>query len=142
MFIVADLVSLKLMYKKIFTIYTKFFVHMDLWYYLSVLSPYLWCNKEMVKHPNYQHVWLVFVLLLKTQTSTNQLISGWTAALEKWSMQVAFAFVISFISPRKLFAQLTSFWNYIAVVKKMPSGYKTFFMLNSAEHEIHPAHKC
>ena len=23
-----------------------------------------------------------------------------------------------------------------------PRGYKTFFMLNSAEHEIYPAHKC
>ena len=23
-----------------------------------------------------------------------------------------------------------------------PQGYKTFFMLNSAEHEIYPAHKC
>ena len=23
-----------------------------------------------------------------------------------------------------------------------PRGYKTFFMLNSAEHEIFPAHKC
>ena len=23
-----------------------------------------------------------------------------------------------------------------------PKGYKTFFMLNSAEHEIYPAHKC
>ena len=23
-----------------------------------------------------------------------------------------------------------------------PRGYKTFSMLNSAEHEIHPAHKC
>ena len=23
-----------------------------------------------------------------------------------------------------------------------PQGYKTFFMLNSAEQEIYPAHKC
>ena len=23
-----------------------------------------------------------------------------------------------------------------------PQGYKTFFMLNSTEHEIYPAHKC
>ena len=23
-----------------------------------------------------------------------------------------------------------------------PQGYKTFFMLNSAEHEIYPSHKC
>ena len=23
-----------------------------------------------------------------------------------------------------------------------PRGYKTFFMLNSAEHKIYPAHKC
>ena len=23
-----------------------------------------------------------------------------------------------------------------------PRGYKTLFMLNSAEHEIYPAHKC
>ena len=23
-----------------------------------------------------------------------------------------------------------------------PQGFKTFFMLNSAEHEIYPAHKC
>ena len=23
-----------------------------------------------------------------------------------------------------------------------PRGYKTFFVLNSAEHEIYPAHKC
>ena len=23
-----------------------------------------------------------------------------------------------------------------------PQGYKTFFMLNSVEHEIFPAHKC
>ena len=23
-----------------------------------------------------------------------------------------------------------------------PQGYKTFFMLNSAEHKIYPAHKC
>ena len=23
-----------------------------------------------------------------------------------------------------------------------PRGYKTFYMLNSAEHEIFPAHKC
>ena len=23
-----------------------------------------------------------------------------------------------------------------------PQGYKTFSMLNSAEHEIYPAHKC
>ena len=23
-----------------------------------------------------------------------------------------------------------------------PHGYKTFFMLNSAEHEIYPTHKC
>ena len=23
-----------------------------------------------------------------------------------------------------------------------PRGYKTFFMLNSADHEIYPAHKC
>ena len=23
-----------------------------------------------------------------------------------------------------------------------PRGYKTFFMLNSAEHEIYPAHMC
>ena len=23
-----------------------------------------------------------------------------------------------------------------------PRGYRTFFMLNSAEHEIYPAHKC
>ena len=26
--------------------------------------------------------------------------------------------------------------------KIWPWGYKTFFMLNSAEHEIFPAHKC
>ena len=26
--------------------------------------------------------------------------------------------------------------------KKQARGYKTFFMLNSAEHEIYPAHKC
>ena len=24
----------------------------------------------------------------------------------------------------------------------LPRGYKTFFMLNSTEHEIFPAHKC
>ena len=26
--------------------------------------------------------------------------------------------------------------------KYWSQGYKTFFMLNSAEHEIYPAHKC
>ena len=26
--------------------------------------------------------------------------------------------------------------------KTWPRGYKTFFMLNSAEHENYPAHKC
>ena len=26
--------------------------------------------------------------------------------------------------------------------KTRPRGYETFFMLNSAEHEINPAHKC
>ena len=26
--------------------------------------------------------------------------------------------------------------------KSQARGYKTFFMLNSAEHEIYPAHKC
>ena len=28
------------------------------------------------------------------------------------------------------------------VLVSRPPGYKTFFMLNSAEHEIYPAHKC
>ena len=28
------------------------------------------------------------------------------------------------------------------IVNVWPQGYKTFFMLNSAEHEIYPAHKC
>ena len=28
------------------------------------------------------------------------------------------------------------------VRKDRPRGYKTFFILNSAEHEIYPAHKC
>ena len=27
-------------------------------------------------------------------------------------------------------------------LKIWPQGYKTFSMLNSAEHEIYPAHKC
>ena len=26
--------------------------------------------------------------------------------------------------------------------KPWPRGYKSFFMLNSAEHKIYPAHKC
>ena len=26
--------------------------------------------------------------------------------------------------------------------KDWPRGYKTFFLLNSTEHEIFPAHKC
>ena len=26
--------------------------------------------------------------------------------------------------------------------KLRPRGYKTFFILNSAEHKIYPAHKC
>ena len=26
--------------------------------------------------------------------------------------------------------------------EKRPQGYKTFIMLNSAEHEIYTAHKC
>ena len=27
-------------------------------------------------------------------------------------------------------------------MRYLARGYKTFFMLNSAEHEIYPAHKC
>ena len=27
-------------------------------------------------------------------------------------------------------------------IEAWPQGYKTFFMLNSTEHEIYPAHKC
>ena len=27
-------------------------------------------------------------------------------------------------------------------LQNWPQGYKTFFMLNSIEHEIFPAHKC
>ena len=30
----------------------------------------------------------------------------------------------------------------VPVYKTWPRGYKTFFMLNSAEHKIYPAHKC
>ena len=30
----------------------------------------------------------------------------------------------------------------IALLLSWPRGYKTFFMLNSNEHEIYPAHKC
>ena len=29
-----------------------------------------------------------------------------------------------------------------ALQKTRPRGYKTFSMLNSAEHEVYPAHKC
>ena len=29
-----------------------------------------------------------------------------------------------------------------ALIRSRPPGYKTFSMLNSAEHEIYPAHKC
>ena len=30
----------------------------------------------------------------------------------------------------------------ILLRRELPLGYKTFFMLNSAEHKIDPAHKC
>ena len=30
----------------------------------------------------------------------------------------------------------------IQVKEARPQGYETFFMLNSAEHVIYPAHKC
>ena len=30
----------------------------------------------------------------------------------------------------------------ITMLRLWPQGYKTFFMLNSAEHEIDPAHRC
>ena len=29
-----------------------------------------------------------------------------------------------------------------ALMKTLARGYKTLFMLNSAEHEIYPAHNC
>ena len=32
--------------------------------------------------------------------------------------------------------------NLILFKLAWPRGYKTFFMLNSTEHEIFPAHKC
>ena len=31
---------------------------------------------------------------------------------------------------------------YVICTHTRPRGYKTFFVLNSAEHEIYPAHKC
>ena len=31
--------------------------------------------------------------------------------------------------------------DYITLCETWPLGYKTFFVLNSAEHEIYPAHK-
>ena len=40
---------------------------------------------------------------------------------------------------RELHKQYLEFTN--AKVTR-PLGYKTFFMLNSAEHKIYPAHKC
>ena len=32
-------------------------------------------------------------------------------------------------------------WIYL-LFATIPQGYKTFFILNSAEHQINPAHKC
>ena len=37
---------------------------------------------------------------------------------------------------------LTVFFSSITIPNIWPQGYKTFFMLNSIEHEIFPAHKC
>ena len=46
----------------------------------------------------------------------------------------------------KFFHAQLSWARFILLINvKMPlqaRGYKTFFMLNSAEHEIYPAHKC
>ena len=42
-------------------------------------------------------------------------------------------------------SQTTNTWSQFLHPKIMiywPRGYKTFFMLNSVEHEIFPAHKC
>ena len=33
-------------------------------------------------------------------------------------------------------------WGDYTSREHSPGGYKNFFMLNSAEHEIYPAHKC
>ena len=33
-------------------------------------------------------------------------------------------------------------WAYLLLFVRPQRGYKTFFMLNSSEHEIYPAHKC
>ena len=37
---------------------------------------------------------------------------------------------------------LVPFFEFRAGTKIRARGYKTFFMLNSIEHEIFPAHKC
>ena len=42
----------------------------------------------------------------------------------------------------KIIGFVVRFCCILEVFQPRPRGYKTFFMLNSAEHEIYPAHKC
>ena len=53
------------------------------------------------------------------------------------------------VMPVKTFEEQTTFhaqlsweWRTFYDLETRPQGYKTFYMLNSAEHEFHPAHKC
>ena len=39
-------------------------------------------------------------------------------------------------------ALMSSLLKPMALSKNSSGGYKTFFVLNSTEHEIYPAHKC
>ena len=50
-----------------------------------------------------------------------------------------------------LLLQSSDVRKYLGFIKNCPNvellanlarGYKTFFMVNSAEHEVYPAHKC
>ena len=44
--------------------------------------------------------------------------------------------------PKYLFSGIPNEIVMIYTTRSWPQGYKTFFMLNSGEHEIYPAHKC
>ena len=73
--------------------------------------------------------------------------SSWCPLVGLWYMIVAFPghpnllfeLMISLVIQSNKVTNLDS-TNLLSDVAR-PRGYKTFFMLNSADHEIHPAHK-
>ena len=69
------------------------------------------------------------------------LLSGGGIATDEDSLGLPLN-VIDFQSLKPQLSYLLNVYGINFVSTIWPQGYKTFFMLNSTEHEIFPAHKC